>query len=72
MRKYVVAIKLKDGTWRYLSVHTNSGTSLIKHRSSATLFEHERVARILSDWFWEKHWQKSQYDIRAIEGVKTR
>lgn len=60
--QYVVQINMKKGPSKYLNAETNK---LVSVRSRATRMP-ERVARIVSDHFWENYWRDSLYDSREL------
>lgn len=73
MKVYVVAIKLKNGGTLYVSLEGGAlRPSLVKVRSRATTYTNRRVADIVSDYFWQNHWDRNEHDTREVEQFKVR
>lgn len=70
MIKYIVQIKMKDGSKKYVSLKTGVRPSLIVSKSQASTFNYEAEADVFSNWFWENHWDDDLMDTRSTERIK--
>ena len=64
---FYIKIHFKNGESRFLSFDRYGRKSLVKNKRSAALFITEKTAEIVSEWFWEKHWDRETFGHRSVE-----
>lgn len=68
---FVVRINMRDGSKKYVKVQEGAWwkPKLVTRPASASQLP-LGVAQLVSDWFWEKHWDREAYESRIIQVVK--
>lgn len=76
MNFYVVQIKMKTGELRFVRVHDHTSgyrnPTLVKAKRGASKLESHALAGIVSDWFWENHWDDELHSSRSTEVIRSK
>ncbi len=74
MRGYywIVQINRRDGSKRFISLQRRDGINLVKSSKTATKFSLEVLAKIVSDYFNQNHWDSTDYFSRELVLIKRR
>ena len=74
MNVYVIQINMKDGSKKFVSFKAAAFwlPKLVTSRQNASPFLDRNTANLGSDYFWERHWDRSTMDTREITLVKKK
>lgn len=68
---YLVQIKMKDGSKKYVSVNKGNRFLVVRNKKSATKFLTDQQADIFSELFWQRAWDFEEYETRETIRIKV-